>query len=295
MKKLLLSLAMISLVSVCSGQSFNDFIDFERGMSSFNYLTIDRISNPGNIWQTGVPGKIIFDSAYSKTHAIVTDTLQSYPVNSSSSFIITHLRPDNSNVGNESLQLNFWFKINTDSLTDFGTIEASIDQGKNWVNLMTQDSMYQFRWMEIKPVLTGNSNGWQHFALELRSLTYELGYSDTLLYRFTFTSDSIDNHKEGWMLDDFQLVDYWEGIDDNASNTALSIVPNPTAGMIRLDFVDASKNNCIEIINNSGQLVFETNNYTDKLIDLSHLKNGNYFLRYFCEKKTLTGKFIISR
>ena len=274
------------------GQPFDDFVDFERDASDWNYFTFDKNTHTGNIWQIGVPGKSVFDSAYSPVHAIVTDTMHPYPANDTSTFIITHIRPLNAG-GNESLQLNFHFKMQTDSLTEFGKVEASTDQGVNWINLMTQDSALQFTWLEPKPVLTGSSNGWQYFSLELRSLTYIFGYSDTLLYRFTFISDSIETGKAGWMLDDFQFIDGWEGIDDNYSDHVVSIVPNPTTGIIKLNFTSERKHNHIQVLNTSGQVVYKTSDYREDYLNLSHLQPGVYFIRYSSENQSYTGKFIL--
>ena len=58
-----------------------DTIKFE---SAYEYLNIDTSNQ--NIWQIGRPSKIFFDSAYSKEKAIVTDSINFYPVNNCSYF-----------------------------------------------------------------------------------------------------------------------------------------------------------------------------------------------------------------
>ena len=47
----------------------------------------------GNIWQIGKPHKTIFDSAYSRPDAIVTDTIHDYPANNLSTFAIKIFDP----------------------------------------------------------------------------------------------------------------------------------------------------------------------------------------------------------
>ncbi len=293
MKKFYLFISMIIMTSVSHAQWMYS-IDFDSPWSENSHIIIDTVSNQNNIWQIGVPNKAIFNSAYSLTHAIITDTVNSYPINDTSSFIIKHIRPGQLG-GNESLLLDFWFKFNSDTLTDYGKIEASIDNGNSWINLLTEDVTYFLQWMEPKPVLSGTTNGWQHFSLQLNMLTYMLGYSDTLLYKFTFISDSIQTNKDGWMLDDFQLNDWWEGIENNSSNEMVSIFPNPSKGLLNLPFADLNTNNDIKIINNTGHIIFETSNFKNQLIDLTHLENGIYYLKISNENSTSINKLIICK
>lgn len=267
------------------------YIDFDGPYSENNHIIIDTTSNLNNIWQIGVPDKPFFNNAYSLTHAIITDTLNPYPVNDTSSFTLRHIRPGELG-GNESLQLNFWFRFNSDSLSDFGMIEASIDNGITWVNLLTEDTTYNFAWIDPKPVLTGNSNGWQHFSLELNMLTYELGYSDTLLYRFTFISDGVQTNKDGWMLDDFQLADWWEGIDDQRNNKAISIYPNPTKGEISIvKNIGVANGNSIEIIDINGIIVLRQEIQSSSL--RLNLPDGLYFMKLSDKEHIYMSKLII--
>jgi len=269
------------------------FIDFDSPYSQNNHIIIDTISNPDNIWQIGVPSKTVFDSAYSLTHAIVTDTLNAYSVNDTSSFILKHIRPGVLG-GNESLQLNFWFKFNSDSLTDFGMVEASVDNGITWINLLTEDTTYYLKWLEPKPVLTGNSNGWQHFSLELSILTNLLGYSDTLLYRFTFISDSVQTNKDGWMLDNFHLIDWWEGIDEFENSDKVNIYPNPSNGIVTIESSIINPRDLrIEIYNEIGILVLNKELNSNNLrLDLP---NGMYFIKLVDDINIYLKKLIINK
>ena len=292
MKTILLLFHLI-IISCAFGQN-QYIIDFDSPWSENNHIIIDTISNQNNIWRVGIPHKIVFDSAYSRTHAIMTDTINSYPTNDTSSFIIKHIRPGNMG-GNESLQLNFWFKFNSDTLTDYGKIEASINNGLTWINLMTEDTIYYFQWLYTKPVLSGNSNGWEHFGLDLRNITYMLGYSDTIMYRITFISDSIQTNKEGWMIDDFQLADWWEGIENNQPEGFVSIFPNPTNGILNINSKETNKYRNIQILNYTGQVLDNIDNQKLQMLNLCQLKNGVYLLKYTCNDKTSIQKFIINK
>lgn len=292
MKTLITIFSFLFIVNSVFGQS--DYtIDFDSPNSLNNRIIIDTISNPNNVWQIGVPDKTIFDSAYSLTHAIVTDTINPYPSNDTSSFILKHIRPGDI-AGNESLQLNFWFKFNSDTLSDYGMVEASIDNGTTWINLLTEDTTYYFEWIDTKPILTGNSNGWQNFALELHTLTYELGYSDTLLYRFTFISDSVQTNKDGWMIDDFQLADWWEGIKKYNNSDFINIYPNPSDGEISiLNQNKISNEYQIEIFDIGGKTVLKEESISNKLsLDLP---NGLYLMKLSDNENTYLKKLIIEK
>lgn len=60
---------------------------------------------------------------------------------------------------------------NSDSLNDYRMIEFSPDNGITWIDLLndTEYSSYYY-WQPPKPVLTGNSNGWQRFYVNVTNL-----------------------------------------------------------------------------------------------------------------------------
>lgn len=291
MKKFYLIISMIVITSVSYSQ-WTYFIDFDSPWSANSHINIDTITNPNNIWQIGTPSKTVFNSAYSPTKAIMTDTSNVYPINDTSIFYVRH---SCFGKGNVEMMLSFHFKINTDSLSDYGTVDVSLDHGNNWINILTEDTTYYIQWYAPKPVLTGSSNGWQNFAINMNQLHMMYWNTDSIYYRFTFISDSIQTNKDGWIIDDFQINDYWEGVNNKASNKVLTIYPNPTKGIININTSDFTKNNKISIFNNSGQIVFELSNYKNSQIDLGNLSSGFYHIRYSSDKQTFIEKLVISK
>ncbi len=288
MKKLFILIPLAIMASPSFGQFIWE-ITFEDP-SPVERIFIDTASNPNNVWQIGIPHKTMFNSAHSPTHAIMTDTLNPYPVNDTSRFVITHVRQGPWG-GNESLLLDFYFKINTDSLSDYGTVEASIDHGASWINLMTQDSVYGFAWLAQKPVLTGTKTSWTHYSEELSPLTYAVGYSDTLLFRFTFISDNIQTNKEGWIIDDFLFHDYWEGINEVQNDNLISVSPDPASNYILVSANKFSSSQRVQIFNFTGQVLYNNSNFKGEKIDIHSVPDGIYLIKYYGDSGFALHKF----
>jgi hypothetical protein len=290
MKRVITFFTVLFITNISFGQS-EYIIDFDSQYSADDHIIIDTLTNPDNIWEIGIPDKALFHNAHSPVHAIVTDTLNQYPVNDTSSFIIKHFRAGWWGTYNWELKLYFWFMMDSDTLTDYGKIEASIDNGLTWIDLLSDTCDFIF-WDEPKPVLTGNSGGWQHFAADLVELTYQIGYSDTLLYRFTFISDSIQTNKDGWIIDDFHLTDYWEGVDEYKNSDLIDIFPNPSNGnfTIESDLLNKSKFR-IEIYDITGNLLINEVHYS-KHFKLN-LQDGMYFVKIIDGENVYLKRLII--
>jgi hypothetical protein len=137
-------------------------IDFEQNTADpWVLIYRDTTANLNCVWQIGRPQKPVFDSAWSYPNAIVTDTAHAYPTNDTSSFIIGQSTLAGW-LSNGTAKLFGWYKVNSDSLTDYGTIELSVDSGTTWINILT-DTQYHFfdttaaGIYQNRPVLTGNS------------------------------------------------------------------------------------------------------------------------------------------
>lgn len=177
-------------------------------------LKIDSISNPDNIWQIGAPQKNVLNSAQSFPNVIITDSVDTYPVNDTSRFTIesTAINPSNS-INWFFCSLEFDYNVDSDSLSDFGLIEFSPDNGNTWIDLMN-DPFYlnHVTWIvdnygDSIPSLSGTSNGWSHVTLNWHSLAEYLAIQPgtTFIWRFSFISDGTQNNRDGLMFDNISI------------------------------------------------------------------------------------------
>jgi len=297
---------IVALNSQCQIiQSFGDtvyfeLVDFENG---FEYLQIDTSSQ--NIWEIAMPSKVFFDSSYSSSKAIITDSINAYPSNNLSYFdiILTQNEPPIPWVGG-SLLLSFRHKFDTDTLIDGGFITVSFDQGESWQNII--DPIQSDYWVYYgsypgvsyedefnKNIYTssdsimlghkgysGNSGGWINTSMAWLSYPVKSSQKADLnqqIIRFNFISDSIDNNREGWMIDDIAVY----AIDLGSSTTPLTIqptvkiFPNPMKEIVT---IEANKDiSRLRIYNQVGQLVEEMRpNSHHVVLFKRQLSNGLY-------------------
>jgi len=295
MKKITFIILIVTSSLSIFSQDFWD-INFEDWYYGEQRVFIDTISNQNNIWQIGQPSKVLFNQAYSIPNAIVTDTLNYYPTNDTSSFIITHVRY----MGQHSIVivLGFKYKINSDTIFDFGKIETSFDLGETWIDLLDEENidLYDLYWTNGKPILTGNIDSWQNTYVNLAHIDNFYDYRDTILYKFTFISDEVNNQKEGWMIDNIHLEDWFEGIDKIQEKFNSNINPNPIfdKGVLRFENPEY-KNSIIEIFDTYGKIIklFET--YSNEItIQNNDFSKGIYFYRIRNLGGISFGKFIIN-
>ncbi len=267
--------------------------------SSYQYVSYhfytDSLLNPGCKWQIGHPGKSQFDSAFSNPNALVTDTLNTIPSADTSIIFIRHFRmvqPFHVFV------LHFKFRMDGDP-SDRGSIEISPDAGLNWINLLTQDSTYQCTWYSAKPSLFGSTNGWQTFDLNMMSWASGWGIfpinftSDTVLFRLTYITGNHATLHDGWMIDDLQLEDWWEGIPELQNNQLISVFPNPAGDRIIIKSKANQGDASIQILNSDGILTYENLHFSGDPLDISHFVNGVYILRYSDGINFSIKKFIV--
>jgi hypothetical protein len=303
MKKLILlfisALLAINIQSqvYCFGMAEPQEFNFDGGLPWEYFLQFDTLSNPDNIWQIGSPQKVLINEAYSLPNVIITDTENPYPVNDTSSFIVKHAE-----MGGISYtwanELAGYYYVNSDSLHDYGTIEISLDQGITWINLIT-DSIYSsyYQWLTPKPILTGNSYGWQNFWVSLQDLGYVFNVNpgDTIFFKFSFISDSIQNSFDGLAFDNIQFCDVFEGIPEIQNNDLIVIYPNPVNHLLSIQRTTNSSLENIEIFNQSGQLLFKIENFDSGYLDIENMKlrDGLYFLKYSNSTEFSFIKFLV--
>lgn len=251
--------------------------DFEHNASM---AEID--SSSTNVWQTGPPQKMFFGTSYSAPYAIMTDTLNAYPVNNSSTFTISLDSCPYGFIPNAEIE--FWHKYETDSAKDGGYVEFSADSGRTWVNVIDVQSYYGLADASSDnfytdtdtiqggiPAFTGTRGSWQYSRFYIGweyalMPTYHPGserdfnfMTEKVMFRFHFSSDSIQTNKAGWIIDNitYNIYEIGGGISQQQRSFDVKLFPNPLEGQSILQIVDAGGGGSftIRIYNATGQLI----------------------------------------
>lgn len=245
-----------------------------------------QIEQPGtSIWQIGPPQKSIFDTASTSPNVIVTDTINTYPINDTSTFTIGL----NTSTVNWAITAIRWTqKLDMDSAADGGIVEISVDSGQTWVNIFNDTTVYNFYGFNTANVdtladgtvaFTGTDSLWKDIWLCYGYTT--ISQTDSMILRFTFRSDSTDNQKDGWMIDNmFVTRTFVHTVGKIDPNKSFLVYPTITNGIIKVAMGDnLAKIENILILDAQGRIVKRQNGQTDKAtIDISSLANGNYFV-----------------
>jgi len=319
MKNLILILTFLFSSLQLFSQYYTEFIwDTVNFEEPYEYLTIDTSSQ--NIWQIGEPSKIFFDSAYSINKAIVTDTLNFYPINNNSHFDLL-IGDFNFGYTNEDwfpydIFIEIKHKFNTDTLKDGGFITVSYDNGNTWMNII-KDTVYNEG--EATPAIennnlytennilfngeygfSGNSNDWitTMFSWHFYATKYNNEfYGDTMIIRFNFISDNIENYKEGWMIDNIKLYSVDLGSNINKINPLeFSIQPNPMNETSTIFLNDYNKLK-LSILNTYGEVIQKKEYFNNQtiIINKNELKSGVYFIKLTTDNNTTNVKKLIIR
>jgi hypothetical protein len=265
--------------------------------------------NPScNLWQIGANQKPAFGTP-GQDFGIETDLDSAYPTESSCSFWVKI--PENPLQWASSILL-FEHRYTTDSLSDGGTIEYSCN-GTEWANAvgnptgqvplfknflnfpMVQDFGGYFEQGNIPTLddvnyaFTGETNAWQwsgvHFvwtqlvkSAQTSAAGCDFNTTDSIQFRFTFTSDSTFDNQPGWMIRNLVVgsADIGGGINDFFLSDNL-VFPNP--GNDRIKLIQGLSNTEVNILNTLGQVQMKSI-YTENGLDISLLPKGMYWLQF---------------
>jgi len=313
MKYLILSVLLFVAIIRCISQNepmlliqmYYTFDDFSIMWPDTYYCEIDTF-NVNNIWQIGEPHKQFFDQAFSLPNAIVTDLNYSYPSNNHSTFQFSFKKPvpffNWINMG-----LQFLHKFDNDSLYDGGYVEISYDGGQTWTNIINDqcpDIIQAAPFYSINDTIiggihafTGRSDGWQVASLDF-FWNYENSFVvDSCIIRFNFVSDSIDNSKEGWIIDgiSFQVHYCLDEITEHNNMNEISLYPDPVneTSIIEINNWNQEKY-ILNIYNTLGILTLHIILNNDFFqIGKYKFEKGIYFYELISNEKKYSGRFIV--
>ncbi len=265
-------------------------------------LKIDT-SLAGNIWQIGKPHKTLFDSAYSRPNAIVTDTIHYYPPNNFSAFTVKIFDPAWTGfyIADED-HISFKHKFDTDSLQDGGYIEISYNNGITWTNVANDSTGWWEHYfynegVSPNPIITngnaaftGRSNGWLQSGFNGCNINI-ISNPYPVYLRFVFSSDSNQTNKDGWIIDNIEIClgcGSCLGTKEAQNKSLISIFPNPVSNELT---IEAPLKSEITILNSEGQII-KTIISDIKLtsLDMTDLSSGVYIVTVKTDKAVPAGR-----
>ncbi len=260
-----------------------------EGWGSESGVIID--TSGTSLWQIGDTHKPVFSTGTGASHGIMTDTLNPYPHNVNSFFV---LKVD-SMVTN--LLIEVWHEYQTDSAHAGGAIEFSTDSGLTWVNtahcyLPSENMPTSFDTLFTgDPAFTGNSSGqvlsqfqfMNCFGVKTTSTgcSFGMGGFRSMYIRFRFISDSFTSTKSGWKIDSIRVVNpgctpgYVAKLKAGGNLTSY---PNPAFnGVFNLPELNNAETYMLEVYNNLGQMIISQPYKTS--LDLSKYPKGLYLIK----------------
>lgn len=251
-------------------------------------------SSSANIWQIGPPQKTIFHSPASAPNVLVTDTINTYPDSAHASVYFGV--PLDAVSWSYALAIQWVQKIDLDSVTDGALVEYSTDTGTTWINCHNDPNVFNFygwNWMNYdtlqstgEPCFTGQDTLWKNVWLCFEESF--INTIDTLMVRFTIKSDSINQMRDGWMIDNLYIHPTWfHTVVENSGGNNYKVFPTVSDGIFNIVSTENRPENHInslEVISADGRVVqrFEDIDYHYKL-DLSFMESGTYYIKISAE------------
>ncbi len=307
MKKIYLSLTFIlCVVQYSTAQYYTQYFD-GADTSGWNVIFIETDSSASNVWQIGAPQKVIFDSAATHPNAIVTDTVNFYPVNNTSRFIAKI--PNN--FGSWGVFALQWMqKLDLDASLDGGMIEYTIDSGNTWISVFNNPFVYNFYGFDTANVDTmaggeiafsGADSTWKDIWLCFDlSWMQQFQFNDTIMFRFTLSSDSVNNNKEGWLIDNMIAhITLLHTIKEKEQENYLNIYPNPAGNIVHIQARKMMEYHIIEkmeLVDALGRIIDSWANIPTKFwFETGRYESGLYFLKVKTNVRSETLPLVIGR
>ena len=304
MKKLYLTFALL-LITVCitKAQFYTQYFDGADTLPNQS-LKIKIDTGSANIWQVGRPRKTIFNRAASIPNVIITDSINYYPNNNVSRFSFKAYIWSAHNI----LALQWMQKLDMDQHHDGGIVEYSLDAANTWHNVFNDPNLYNF--MGFQPAnqdtlpsgeyaFSGKDTTWRNVWVCFNTSMISVS-TDTIYFRFTFKSDSINNSKEGWMIDNMFLQNTLiHPVTEIVNKDYTNVFPNPTSDIVNVEILNRKEFKIIEhaeFINSEGKTLKRWDNISSNFwFDTSHYAEGTYVLKIKTNSKSEAYRIIVKR
>ncbi len=305
MKKIYFTIAlMIFAVRYSTAQFYTQYFDGADTVFA-NSVNVELDTSTTNIWQIGTPQKIIFDSAATVPNAIVTDTINNYPINDTSRFTIKIL---NQFAPWGVLAVQWKQKLDMDTTFDGGIVEFTTDHGLTWQNAFNNPYVYNFYGFQPANhdtlfsgvnAFSGTDSTWRDIWLCF-DMSWMSQFPDTLMFRYTLISDSVDNGKEGWLIDNFMAhITFIHTVKEVEQENYLNVYPNPANDIVYIQAQKIMEFHIIEmmeLVDPIGRVVDIWKNIPTKFwFDTNKYPGGQYYLKVKTNIKSETISLVITK
>jgi len=302
LRNLIISLLALLLTSPLLAQNLYQYFDGADTLPSQSvFIHIDTTgfdSTRTNSWQIGPPQKTLFNAPATAPNVLITDTADFYLPNDTSRFFFeAHL--DSFFWGGSILAVQWYQKLDMDTLADVGIIEFSVDSGLTWSNTFDNPNVYLYYGYDSSNVaslpgggyaFSGTDTFWRDIWLCFDAWWLE-SQGKYIQFRVTFASDSVDNLKEGWMIDNLLVhLTTVHVAKEETQDAYMVISPNPTSGRVKISTLRSTDYHVIEhieLIDINGKVVQEWGKSpTRYFIEIGHHPPGVYVLKVRTNRQT---------
>jgi hypothetical protein len=280
--------------------SLNHYIFSCSGWSEIIIDTAIHSSSNSRLWQIGNTNKPYFSDTNS-VHGIMTDTLNPYPINANSWFILKGSNYLFKSAPSEIVTIIH--KYNTTKGKDGGIIEISIDSGNTWKNIIEWnlscfDSSNFYTNIDTlktgEAAFSGNSNGWMVTQFEFTTIacTSNQQIAPLFFVRFRFISDSIPDTLSGWLIKSINIEnDILDAVQTIKNSNQIVISPNPFSNQINITNAPSGTN--IKVYDVVGRLIYNGKlDATHVAINTSTWEKGTYFVELLGEMGRVVRKVV---
>lgn len=293
--------------------NMNFLVNFEDSAAIDQYYYTDSLLDSAGIWQIGTPRKVIFNSAFSGTHATTTLTDSLVPGGIKASFIITlpGVYLDVQTGG----YLTFRHKYDLDSAYGVAYAEFSVDSGVHWHSVRPADErhdcdfyttfldgqqFYPPTWWDNLPrhmnsdsnyCLSGRRSNWVSDTIGFAPSWYAVKTDQwtSFMLRFTIQTDSAAAPSEGWLIDDIGFSYYsifCGGAIKELNSSHLHISPNPASGAFQIALTDQAPGDYTVTLTDLMGREMMQQHFTgaEVMVRSSGLAPGSYMVRVVNEK-----------
>ncbi|HOY30416.1 MAG TPA: CARDB domain-containing protein [Bacteroidales bacterium] len=179
------------------------FVPYSDSLEADNYWVSYGVPN---LWEYGAPSSSPINVAHSPAHAWKTNIDGNY-INNATSYLYS---PWFYFTGVDSAYLEFWHWYHTQSGSDYGLIEYTVNNGTSWVILGSQADPQGVNWYNALvgglPCWSGNSSGYVYSKYRLTSVPAIINATVPVRFRYKFNSNTSVCNYDGWAIDDFAIT-----------------------------------------------------------------------------------------